>query len=102
MEGDFMELKDFIGKIVISTHSKKRYVLDEITAPEITVHTEEHNQYGGYSYYCWETINGDPISNGNLVFEDQSLTEPFKAAYKAYCSTEDARWENYGYYLMKE
>ena len=97
-----MELKDFIGKTVISVKSKKRYVLDRITAPEIRVHTEEHNQYGGYSYYCWETINGDPISEGSLVFEDQSLTEPFKEAYKAYCSTEDARWESYGYYLRKD
>ena len=96
-----MELKDFIGKIVISTYSKQRYVLDEITAPEIKVRTEKANEYGYYPHYCWETINGDPISNGNLMFEDQSLTELFKVAYQAYFCTEDARWENYGYYMRK-
>ena len=97
-----MELKDFIGKVVISTESKKRYVLTEITAPEIAVRTEKPNERGYYSHYCWETINGDPISNGYLVFEDQSLTEPFKAAYNAYCRTEDAYWENYGYYMRRD
>ena len=97
-----MELKDFIGKVVISTESKERYVLKEITAPEIAVRTEKPNERGYYSHYCWETINGDPISNGYLVFEDQSLTEPFKAAYNAYCRTEDAHWENYGYYMRRD
>jgi hypothetical protein len=101
MEGDFMKLKDFVGKIVISTQGKKRYILDEITAPEIKVRTEKPNERGYFSYYCWETINGDPISNGYLVFEDLSLTEPFKAAYRAHCNTEEARWENYGYYMRK-
>lgn len=96
-----MELKDFIGKVVISTSSKERYTLYRITAPEIAVLTEKTNKYGTHSCYCWETINGDPISNGYLVFEDQLLTEPFKEAYNAYSRTEDARWENYGYYLMK-
>lgn len=56
-----MELKDFIGKVVISTSSKTRYVLTEITAPEISVRTEKPNELGCYSHYCWETINGDPI-----------------------------------------
>lgn len=97
-----MELKDFIGKVVISSERKARYVLTKITAPEISVRTEKPNERGYYSHYCWETINGDPISNGYLVFEDQSLTEPFKAAYNAYCRTEDAHWENYGYYMRRD
>ena len=98
-----MELfKNFIGKIVISTRSKNRFVIEKITAPEISVRTEKPNKLGYYSYYCWDTINGDPISNGDLVFEDPSLTDPFKKAYDAYSRTEDARWECYGYYLMKE
>ena len=97
-----MELKDFIGKVVISSYSKTRYVLTEITAPEISVRTEKPNERGYYSHYCWETINGDPISKGDLVFEDLSLTEPFKAAYNAYCRTEDAYWENYGYYMRED
>lgn len=46
-----------------------------------------------------EVIGREVKENGNLVFEDQSLTEPFKAAYNAYCHTEDARMENYGYYM---
>ena len=97
-----MELKDFIGKIVISSERKTRYVLTKITAPEISVRSETPNERGYYSYYCWENINGDTISNGYLVFENQSLTEPFKAAYNAYCRTEDARWENYGYYMRRD
>ena len=97
-----MELKEFIGKVVISTQSKERYVLQEITAPEIEVRTEKPNERGYYSYYCWETINGDPISRGDLQFEETSLTEPFKAAYTAYCRTKDAYWESYGYYMRRD
>ena len=96
-----MELKDFIGKIVISTSTNKRYRLHRITSPYIDVESELPNSSGYPSHYRFDCINGDPISNGNLMFEDQSLTEPFKAAYQAYCSTEDARWENYGYYMRK-
>ena len=96
-----MELKDFIGKIVIATDNK-RYVLTDITAPEICVRTEKPESGGYYSHYCWETINGDPISEGYLRFEDASLTEPFKAAYNAYSHTEDARWELYGYYMRRD
>lgn len=96
-----MELKDFIGKTVISTSTKRRYVLTEITAPEIKVRTEKPNRMGYYEHYCWETINGDPITNGDLAFEDPTLTEQFVATYAAYSRTEDARWENYGYWLRK-
>ena len=94
-----MELKSFIGKIVISTNTKTRYVLTKITAPEIAARTEKPNEHGYYPCCCWETINGDPISNGYLKFEDESLTELFKAAYNAHCCTKDAYWENYGYYM---
>ena len=96
-----MELKDFIGKVVISASTKRRYVLTAITAPEIKVRTEKTNERGYYEHYCWDTINGDPISGGSLVFEDKSLTEPFITAYAAYSHSEDARWENYGYWLLK-
>ena len=97
-----MILKDFIGKVVISTYTNTRYVLTKITAPEISARSENPNELGYHSHYRWETINGDPISNGDLVFEDQSLTELFKAAYNAYCHTEAARWENYGYYMRRD
>ena len=96
-----MELKDFIGKVVICKISGKRYVVDRITASEFAVLTEKPGPSGYHACYCWETINGDPISKGDLVFEDASLTEPFKAAYKAYWQTEEARWESYGYWLNK-
>ena len=96
-----MELKDFIGKVVISVKSGRRFELSSITAPEIEARTEKPDRFGHHACYCWETINGDPISNGILVFEDESLTEPFKKAYDAYCRTEDAYWENYGYWMRK-
>ena len=96
-----MELKEFIGKIVIRSSDKKRLFITEITAPEIKVQTVEPASHGYHTCYCWETINGDPITNGYLIFEDESLTEPFKKAYDTYCRTEDAYWENYGYYMRK-
>ena len=97
-----MELKNFIGKVVVSTNTQKRYTLWEITAPYISVRTEKPGENGYHSYYSWETISGDPISRGILVFEDAALTEPFKAAYEAYSHTEDAYWERYGYWMRKD
>lgn len=97
-----MILYNYIGKVVVSTYTKTRFVITEITAPEIVARAEKPNENGYYSHYCWETINGDPISNGDLVFEDESLTEPFKRAYSAYCHTKDAYWENYGYYMRRD
>ena len=97
-----MELKDFIGKVVVSPKTNRRYWLREITAPEIGVKTVDTNRLGYHEHYCYTTVNGDPFTVGTLVFEDASLTEPFLQAYNAYCSTEDARWESYYYYLMRE
>lgn len=96
-----MELKDFIGKIVVRASDKKRLFITEIKAPAIEAQTVEKGVYGHYTCYSWETINGDPITNGYLVFEDRTLTEPFKKAYDAYCRTEDAYWENYEYYMRR-
>ena len=97
-----MALKEFIGKIVVSTKTGERYVLTEITAPEIVVATVTPGPYGCPRHYAYETINGDPISKGVLVCEDAALQEPFKAAYLTYSRTEAARWERYGYYLHRE
>ena len=97
-----MELKDFIGKVVISTDTKKRFILSEITAPKISARAEQLNSLGYPSYYFWETIHGDPISRGILIFEDAALTEPFKAAFETYSRTEDARWERYFYWMSKD
>ena len=96
-----MELKDFVGKIVISPTSNKRLVLYQIKAPEISAWTEKPEAHGHHTCYCWKTINGDPISTGCLIFEDKSLTEPFKAAYEAYCKTEAAYWEEYEYWMRR-
>ena len=97
-----MELKDFIGKIVISNNSKERYVVSRITSPYIEVKTEKPNSSGYPSTYHFETINGDPISNGVLTFEDVSLNEQFIVAYKAYSNSKDAYYEDMTYWMRKD
>ena len=97
-----MELKDFIGKVVVNTSTKTRYVLERIPAPCIEGSTVATDPKGRHTFCCWPTINGDPVSTGVLVFEDPSLTEPFKAAYEAYCHTRDAYWEEYGYWMRRD
>jgi hypothetical protein len=96
-----MELKQFIGKIVISTSTKNRYRLHRITSPYIDVEFEQPNSSGYHSHYRFNCINGDPISNGDLIFEDQSLSEPFKKVYTAHCRSMDGYWEDYGYWMRK-
>ena len=97
-----MELKDFIGKVVIGTAPKRRYVLRKITAPCIEVSTVDKDAQGRCAFYAWPCINGDPISTGALRFEDESLTEPFIKAFEAYIHTEAAYWENYGYWMRRD
>lgn len=97
-----MELKDFIGKVVIGTAPKRRYVLRRITAPCIEASTVDKDAQGNCASYAWLCIDGDPISNGVLLFEDESLTEPFKQAFEAYSNTEAAYWENYGYWMRRD
>ena len=65
-----MDFKEFIGKVVVSTQTKTRYILTEITSPEIRARTIEPNTSGYPSHYAWESINGDPFRNGYLTFED--------------------------------
>ncbi len=97
-----MELSQFIGKIVISTETRNRYHLYCITSPYIDVESEKPNSSGYPSHYRFNCINGDPISNGHLVFDDQSLTEPFKKAYSAYCRSMDGYWEDYEYWMRRD
>ncbi len=97
-----MELKDFIGKVVISSATKRRFVLYEITAPIVRAWTEDGCTAGGRKYYCWDTINGDPISSGALIFEDPSLKEPFIKAFDAHCHSRDAYWEEYGHWMRMD
>jgi hypothetical protein len=77
-----MEIKDFIGKVVISARTKERYILTKVASPYIEVKTEKLNEYGGRSCYRFETINGDPFTRGVLVFEDASLMLPFQKRMK--------------------
>ena len=97
-----MELRDFLGKVVINTESKRKFVLRQITAPCIMASTVEKDARGKCASYCWATINGDPISNGILIFEDDSLTEQFIAAYNAYSNTQAAYFEEIGYWMRKD
>ena len=95
-----MELKDFIGKVVVQAATGKRYVLKEITSPYIAVKEEKNPDSG--SSIIYDTINGNPIKQGILDFEDAKLTEPFKAVYEAYCRTKDAYYEEIGYWMRRD
>lgn len=97
-----MELKEFIGKVVVKAGSKRRFYLREITAPCIGITSVDPEPNGYPVSYSYRTINGDPFSKGTLLFEEPDLLEPFKEAYNLYCRTEDARWENYHYWLSVE
>ena len=97
-----MQLQDFIGKVVVCAETGRRYVLQRITSPSIEVTAVEKDARGYRACYCWPTINGDPISTGALVFEDASLTVPFKTAYAAYCHTRDAYYEEIGYWMRRD
>lgn len=97
-----MEIKDFIGKVVVSSETKRRFFICEITSPEIILQTIEPDANGHHTRYRCKTINGDPITNGDLFFEDSSLNELFKTAYDEYSRTEDAYWEEYGYWMRRD
>ncbi len=95
-----MELKDFIGKVVVSTKTKTRYILTKIHAAYITVETEKLNEHGTRSSYLFKTENEDTFTSGALRFEDASLTEVFKKVYKEYCRSEDGRAEAYWHWML--
>ncbi|MBQ4066554.1 MAG: hypothetical protein IJD22_02800 [Clostridia bacterium] len=97
-----MEIKDFINKVVIYPKNNRRYLLYRITSPFITVASAQPDAGGHFSMYRIPTINGDPISTGELYFEDPSLKEPFLAAYGNYCRTEDAYWEEFEYWMRRD
>ena len=97
-----MDIKAFIGTDVIIEKTKTSCVLTEITAPYIQVQTKAPDSSGYPSTYRFETVNGDPFTNNLLIFEDASLLEPFMKAYKAYCHTKDAYYEEIGYWMRKD
>ena len=95
-----MNKQNYIGKIVISSKTKKRYVLTKIHAAYISVGSEELNQYGTRSSYMFKTDNGDPFTSGSLCFEDSMLSEAFKREYADYCRSEDGRAEAWIYWMQ--
>ena len=97
-----MVIKDFIGKVVYCVANGKEYELYEITSPCIAVRATKPDSLGCRECLSYMTINGDPISNGTLVFKDPTLKAPFLAAYKSYCHSRSAYWEEYGYWMRKD
>ena len=97
-----MDIKAFIGKDVIIEKIKTSCVLTEITAPYIQVQTKAPDSSGYPSTYRFETVNGDPFTNNLLIFKDSSLLGPFMKAYKEYCLSKDAYYEEIGYWMRKD
>ena len=95
-----MNINEFVGKVVVSTESKRRFVLTNITAIEITAREENLNERGVYDTYSWGTANSNPVSRGQLVFEDTSLTEAFIKAFETYSNSAKGRWERYEHFFM--
>lgn len=96
-----MKLKDFIGKVVICNANKYRLVIDKIDGVGIYAATEKPNSSGYPEHFLWKTEaapNDNAIANGTLVFEDKSLTEPFKTAYREYLLGE-GKYDSYFYYM---
>lgn len=93
-------MNDFVGKVVVSTETKRRFVLTSITAVEMTARAENLNARGFYDTYSWSTLNSDPISRGQLVFEDASLKEAFVKAFETYCNSAEGRWERYEHFFF--
>ena len=95
-----MNINEFVGKVVVATESKRRFVLTSITAVEITARAENLNERGVYDTYSWSTANSNPVSQGQLVFEDASLTEAFIKAFEAYSNSAKGRWERYEHFYF--
>ena len=95
-----MNINEFVGKVVVATESKRRFVLTSITAVEITARAENLNERGVYDTYSWSTVNSNPVSQGQLVFEDASLKEAFLKAFEVYCNSAKGRWERYEHFYF--
>ena len=97
-----MKITDFLGEVVICPGTNKRYVITEITSPYITAREEKPGGNGYYKHYRWDTVNGDPISNGSLVFENSALNEIFIKSFDEYSHSRDAYWEEYGHWMRMD
>ena len=102
LRGDFIELKDFIGKEVVCTNTKEHYLIDELDGVGIHVKTIKQNKYGTYSHFVWKTGTApydNAIVNGSLTFVDKTLFEPFKKVYAEYQHNE-GRLDSYFYNMI--
>ena len=97
-----MEIKDFIGRVVIQPTTRRRFLLSEITSPYIRIKSELPGENGYHSYSILNIISTDPITDGRLIFENPALTEPFKAAFGRHLHSKDSYWEDYGYWMRKD
>ena len=95
-----MNKQDYIGKVVISSNTKKRYILTKIHATYISVDSEKLNQYGTRSSYMFKNDNEDPFTSGDLYFEDLTRNERFKKEYKEYCFSKEGGSEAYMYWML--
>ena len=95
-----MNKRDFIGKVVISSKSKCRFLLTKIHAAYIGIRDADADKDGTRSSYTLDTCNEDPFTSGIMYFEDASLTERFKKEYKEYCRTEEGRTEAWMYWMQ--
>ena len=95
-----MNINEFVGKVVVSNESKRRFVLTSITAVEITARAENLNERGVYDTYSWSTLNSNPVRQGQIVFEDTSSIEAFIKAFEAYSNSAKGRWERYEHFFM--
>lgn len=98
-----MEIKDFIGKEVMSTNSKQHYIIEKIDGTFISARATKPSKNGTYAHYRWMTgtaPHDNAIARGTLVFEDVTLTEPFKQVYEEYRYTE-GRLDQYFYAMSK-
>jgi hypothetical protein len=94
-----MEIKDFIGKEVMSTNSKQHYIIEKIDGTFISARATKPSENGTYAHYRWMTGTApydNAIVAGELVFIDETLFEPFKEIYEEYRMT-DGRYDAYFY-----
>ena len=92
-----MKIDDFVGKYVIFKERNERCKIYEITVPiiEFALLGEDEEILKVYRY---STLEGDPFSNGDMVFEDETLLEPFKAAFEEYCQSAEGHKTEYDYW----
>lgn len=93
---------DFIGKVIISDQTNRRYTLYQITSSYIDVKSIEPNESGYHPHYRFEFMSKDPITEGRLCFEDVSLKESFIKVFNDYSHSKEAYWEDYGYWMRKD